>query len=294
MCAADEAFFLGPPRHIKEEWLPDRASTRLFQALKKNAPAGVIPDGPTVQGVYCMTADGDYLSGYFARASRDKAKRVIEDGWARWEQIARERGYRPKPVPRDPLDFSPGKPVPAGGLRLEVAVRDLPRGRDPKPVREESAHGRFNLNWLDLTADEARSFITDRAEKQPVPAAVLEKVALKTLKDAVRGQCADWEPGDLREGRLDTERVERVGDRWAMRLTGSVRLDGSGRTYTGRLHGRAVYDTRSGRIVAFELVTVGQRAGRDQFNFRTGDSGPAPMGVACIHHEPRPEAGPRK
>ena len=261
-------------------------STRLFQTFKKNAPAGLLPDGPTVQGMYCMTADGDYLSGYFARASRDKAKRAIEDGWTRWERISKDRGYRSKPVPQDPLDHTLGKPVSPGGLKLEVAVRDLPRSRDPKPTRGDATSERFNLNWIDFTTEEAQAFVTDRAEKKPVPVAIVEKLAIKTLKDAVRGQCSDWRPGDLREGRLETERVKQEADRWTLRLTGSVDLRGSTREFSCRLHGTAVYDARDRRFLAFELVAAGQRSGRDQFNFRNDDPGPAPMGVAYVLHVP--------
>ena len=116
----------------------------------------------------------------------------------------------------------------------------------------------------------------------------------KALKDAVRGQCSDWKPVDLREGRLDTECVRREADRVTVRLTGVVRLEGSGRAYSAALHGRAVYDTRARRFVAFELVAAGQRSGRDQFNFRTDDPGPAPMGVAFTPHQPPESKEPRK
>ena len=77
VCVADEAFLLGPPKWFKPKWLPPagQRSLRLFQTFKRNAPAGVIPNGPTVQGVYCMTADCEFLSGFFAWAFRDRAGR---------------------------------------------------------------------------------------------------------------------------------------------------------------------------------------------------------------------------
>ena len=53
-----------------------------------------------------MTADGDFLSGSFACASRERAKQTIEEGWRRWQQLAKERGYRPRPVPQTPLDHT--------------------------------------------------------------------------------------------------------------------------------------------------------------------------------------------
>ena len=284
MCAADEAFFLDPPRHFQDDWLPDKQSTRLFRKFKGNAPGGLFPGGPTVQGVYCMTVDGDFLSGYFAAAPRDRARRVIEEGWERWSRLAKERGYRSRPIPRTPLDSVPGQSAPAGGLKLEVAVRDLPRGEETHPGSEEWHRRAFNLNWIDFTAGEARSFVTTERSRRKVPAGVLEKLALKTLKDSVRGQCGDWKKDALKEGELATELIEKAGERLTMRLTGFARLEQRGRAYDCRLHGKAVYDERQGRFLRFELVATGQRSGNDEFNFRAEDLGSAPMGVAYILH----------
>jgi hypothetical protein len=180
----------------------------------------------------------------------------------------------------------PGQPVPPGGVKLEVAVRDLPRGQDRNPGREAWHRGAFNLNWIDFTATEARSFVTTGRDKRTVPAAVVEKLALKTLKDSVRGQCSEWKVDALKEGRLETECIRKEDERSTMRLTGSVRLEQRGREYQCQLHGRIVHDDRQGRFLEFELVAVGQRSGSDEFNFREDDPGPAPMGVVYILHSP--------
>ena len=291
MCAAEEAFFLDPPRHFQDDWLPDRQSTLLFRKFKGNAPAGLFPGGPTVQGVYCMTAEGDFLSGYFASAPRDRARRIIEEGWQRWSRLAKERGHRSRPVPKTPIDSVPGQSAAAGGFKLEVAVRDLPRGEEKHPGSEEWHRRAFNLNWIDFTAEEARSFVTSERSKRKVPSGVLEKLAIETLKDSVRGQCGDWKKGALKEGEMETECIEKKGERLTMRLTGFARLEQRGRAYDCRLHGKAVYDERQGRFLRFELVAAGQRSGSDEFNFRSDDPGPAPMGVAYILHQATDRAG---
>ena len=262
--------------------MPNRASTRLFQAFKRNAPAGVIADGPTVQGVYCMSAEGDFLSGCFACANLDRAKHTLEEGWRRWEQLAKTRNYQAKPVPRTPLDHTLGKPPAPGCLRLEVAVRDLPRGEDARPGRTETQRNAHNLNWIDFTSAEARSFVTEARETQLVPATILERLALKSLKDSVRGQCGEWRKDALKEGHLHTQCIQRDADRLTMRLTGFVRLEQAGRAYSCRLHGKLVYDMGNRRFLVFELVAAGQRSGSDPFNFRQDDPGPAPMGVAYV------------
>jgi hypothetical protein len=273
--------------------LPNRDSTRLFQAFKRNAPASVFPNGPTVQGVYCMSGDGDFLSGCFACASRDRAKRTIEDGWERWEQLVKTRGYQAKPVPQTPLDHTLAKSATKGHLNLEGAVRDLPRAEGAKPGRTEGQRFAYNLSWVDLTPDEARSFVTEAPEVQTVPAAILEKLALKTLKDAVRGQCSDWRKDALKEGQLHTQCIQRKPDRLTMRLTGFAKLEQPGRAYSCQLHGKVVYDTRTRHFLVFELVAAGQRSGKDQFNFRDDDPGPAPMGVAYLLSEPASSDRPK-
>ena len=231
-----------------------------------------------------MTPDGEYLSGVFAGRLKEHAKRVLEEGWDRWRVLAQRRGYRPKKLPREPFDVALGDLIQPGGLKLEVAVRDLPRGDDSKPGHMEWHRHAYNLNWLDLTMDEAEEFVTASDQKQRVPSAVLEKLALRTLKDSVRGQCKNWEQGALREGELFSECIKREPHSLTMRLTGFANLEQSGRAYSCRLHGLATYHSEHKRFTNFEIVAVGQRSGTAKANFRQDDPGPAPMGVALVMH----------
>jgi hypothetical protein len=50
------------------------------------------------------------------------------------------------------------------------------------------------------------------------------------------------------------------------------------RGFEGRLFGYGRYDLDQGKFVAFELVAVGVRWGGTQYNSRSDDSGPAPIG----------------
>ena len=51
------------------------------------------------------------------------------------------------------------------------------------------------------------------------------------------------------------------------------------RGFEARLLGKATYDVKKERFLTFEMVAVGKRWGAMQFNVRSGDLGPAPMGV---------------
>ena len=76
---------------MQRHWLEpnDRAGLDLFKKYRADAPPGVVPvGGSTVQGVYCMTADGEYLSGYFAWAFKDRAQDVLENGWQRFQTMS--------------------------------------------------------------------------------------------------------------------------------------------------------------------------------------------------------------
>jgi len=264
----------------------DRVSRDLFQKFMRTVPAGVIPSGPTVQGVYCMTPDGDFLSGYFAWAFKDKALGVIRNGWNRFEQLARQKNWRPKPVPRDTIDFALGKPTSPGGLKLQATVRDLPRGKDRQPGNNEFQKCAHNINWVDFTPEEARSFLTDRLEPSELPASILQRFS-HTLKDCVRGQCSDWDKKKSRRaGDLYTQLVKQDARSVTLRLTGHADLSQPGRAYLAQLHGQVVYDKRAKRFTSFQLVASGQRRGQSQFNFRKDDPGPAPMGVSYRLHVP--------
>ena len=232
-----------------------------------------------------MTADGEYLSGYFAWAFRDRAKRVIEDGWDRFERISRQRRWNPKPVPRNRLDSALGKVRQPGGLKLEVAVRDLPRGRDTKPGRQRWQQCAYNIGWIDFTADETSLFVTSKKEKQRLPQSLLEGFS-HTLKDCVRGQCRDLDMNAPPTTAIYTECIESKANSLTMRITGRVDLRQPGKAYLCQLHGRVVYDTLRNKFTHFELVASGQRSGKCQFNFRKDDPGPAPMGVAYVLYEP--------
>jgi hypothetical protein len=115
---------------------------------------------------------------------------------------------------------------------------------------------------------------------------VFQKIACQTLKDSVRGQCGNWDEGALYEGELVVQCMDQLRQR-TIRLTGFAKLSQSGRSYECQLYGTARYDTDRKQFTQFELVAAGQRSGRDEFNFRQDDLGPAPMGVALVMHPVR-------
>ncbi len=231
-----------------------------------------------------MTADGDFLSGYFAWAFRDRALRVIQQGWTQFQRLARQKGWTPKAIPTTDLGPTMGRPTPRGGIKLEVVARDLPRGEATRPGRGEGEKCAFNISWLALTSAEASRFVTSKEAPQEVPQSILWKMS-KLLKDCVRGQCGDWPRGALQNGKLLVQRIKTKDNVWTMRISGFVILATSSRHYAPQLHGECEYDVKKKRLTRFELMASGQRKGRTQFNSRQRDLGPAPLGIAFRLHD---------
>ena len=280
MCVIDECFDLAPPAWLKQEWLANPRSTALFQKYVRNSPSIWPRNTSTHQGFYIMTADGEHLAGSFARTGRDEAERLMRSSLTKVNQLARQRGWSPKPVPTNRFPLTMGKPSPRGGIKLEAVTRDLPRGRDTRPGgNNQWVKEWFNLNWVDLTPDEARSFVASGSNRQAVPRAVLEKIAMANVKDTVRGQNG-WKKGAFKGGELYTELTGQSGSTKSLRISGYVIMSGASRVLAVQLHGRAKFDQRAGEFREFEMVASGQRQGAADANMRGQDPGPAPMGIA--------------
>lgn len=231
-----------------------------------------------------MTAEGDYLSGRFGRASASQIQQVIEQGWQRFERIAQQRNWSAQPVPTNPLDFALGN-RPTGGLQLQAAVRDLPRVSEPEPIRRTTHSSAHNIGWLDLSASEAAAFVTRQAERKLLPGSLIDTFS-HTLRDSVHGQCFDWHADALKQGSIATQCIGQDGELLTMRVSGFVELRQPDRTFCCQLLGRIVYDAEHREFIRFDLVAAGQRSGASQFNFRHNDLGLAPMGVAYSLHKP--------
>lgn len=232
-----------------------------------------------------MTADGEHLSGSFARTSNAQARELVTTAWKSFERLARHRGWTPKPIPSNRFELTLGKPTQRGGIKLEIASRDLPRGNDRRPGNADWERAAYNLNWIDFSPDEARAFLTDSRDRVRIPQATLTRFAQDTLKDNVRGQCG-WQKGSFRDGQLFTQLIQEAGTTRTMRLTGYAIISGEGRVVGAELHGQADFDTRSGEFTRFDLVAAGQRQGAAGANGRSQDPGPAPIGFAYSLYRP--------
>lgn len=284
VCVIEETFFLFPPEWMKNP--PNPEATKLFQTYIGNAPPGLVPaQTSTYQGLYAMTANGDYLSGKFARQSREEAERVLRQGLEEWRRQVDRAGGRPKDVPTNRLAMYGGEEPRKGGLKLEVVYRDLPRGEVRRPGNAQFPNP-YNLGWFDLNPAEARSLVTGQREKVAVPDPVFRRLALTRLKDAVRGQMQDWKKEDLKSGSLWVRQLSEEGGRETYEMGGEALLERGELSFAPKFHGRFTFDPDTREFTAFQLLAAGQRTGNGAANGRATDLGPAPMGIAFSLYPP--------
>ena len=269
----------------------DAPGPKFFQAFGKRLPPAQWPDGSTKQGVYSMTADGEVLGAHFGRHGKEQTVALLTEALKTWNELAAKKGLKPQAIPgRAKSRFAAhGVPARAGGtaganavLTLQVNSRDLPRadGKFAGPPEYRTA---WNQNWLDFTAPEAAGFLPKDGARTHVPAALFGRIAREMLVDNVRGQTGSWPDAAIRKAVLTTETVSTQGDLMTLRFEGEFHGEEPGRSFACKLHGKAVYNTRTQRFTLFELAAAGTRTGGvGQANFRTHGEGASALGISFI------------
>lgn len=237
-----------------------------------------ITDGGSRQGIWVIAPDGKLL----ARINSNSAERVLEtlrEGLAAWRAIPPDERRLPadaklKPEHRWEFDF------PEDGLVLARIARDL-------EGETKSSDERWNRDFTWFSRAEARGFLPDEpvaGASHAVPAKLVLRLARFALVDNVRGQTIPYARQEV-DAELVATVVRRDRDRVALRLSGSSVAFAKGPWLLGdnlwlptrewphgirvALVGEAEFDLAAGRFVGFELVGLGTRLGRTQFNGRS-------------------------
>ncbi len=280
LCVADEVWTLD---HV------DSPGGKLFKEFVKSAPPNFPWGGTTKQGIYAMTADGEFLAGHMARHDKAETMAVLRDALKKWSEISAKKGLKPKPIPPHNPNRTwgtEGLAKTAGGdagdkaaLILEVCVRDLPfKGeRHPGPPQYRNW---FNQTWADFTQEEMMSLLPKGGGRTVVPDKLFRKLAQDSLLDFVRGQTGRWEDPSVRKAQLTVEPVAGKEGSVTVRYQGEFAADDGQRGFECKLYGKAVFDSKANRFKLFELVAAGMRHGRTEF-FR-GQEPPSPLGLAFI------------
>lgn len=199
---------------------------------------------------------------------------MLVSGYEKWLKGAAD----PKPIPTNRLDLFGGEPLQKGGIKLEVAYRDFPRGDVERPGSARLPNP-YNLGWFDFSPEDAQNFFAEPGSKKSLPKSLFSKFACDKLKDSVRGQMNGWKTGELKDGELISEFISENGSEKTYRLNGFAKFSTGDQSYEPTLHGIVKVDAASGEFIEFQLVASGQRTGKGGANGRETDLGPAPMGV---------------
>lgn len=277
---------------------------RLFQKIAEQGHyAGFEPPkhSGTRQGTYATTPSGVLLASI---NTNDPAKMitVLRRALEKWETLPRaERllAEDPSAVAEETRCVRAESLYPEGGLVLRVYTRDLPRSGETEFVDDWRTNA-WNQDIAWFTREEARQFVPRNpavGQVHAVPDSLMRRLARVHFVDNVRGQTIAFRDHEIEEAQLTSTVTGVDGSRVALRLEGEVRLSARGvwsvnedhdadnpqpseRGFEGRLLGYAAWDKEQGRFVAFEMVATGTRWGATRYNFRQGDPGPAPLGIA--------------
>lgn len=275
--------------------------SRLVQKVKKQAN-----DLATFQGVFVAAPSGLLLAGsHEAIHDARKVERLLREGVEKWEKLpASERRMTDAQFAEAVAELGEvdgRSQFPEDGLVLSVVCRDLPRS--PRPSESPSRNA-YNQDYAWFRKAEARAFLPekpDKGAKHVVRRDLLERLARFHFVDLVRGHTASFPQKAVELAELTAEVLDVKGDLITLSYTGRTRTSevhdgvhiegkwnakGPGipelqtRGIDARLEGRAVYDLKTERFVAFELVALSERWGGNAYNGRLDerDFGPAPLG----------------
>lgn len=277
MSATDEVWRL---HHLKDP------ECKLFQEfMDEGIYAG--RGGSTRQGIFAVAPSGVLLADVnTTRVGPMRA--MLKKALQAWEALPRSERLLPfdpetrrKEIKRTESRF------PQGGVALRAYVRDLPRKDLPKDWRSTA----WNVDYAWFRPGELEGVMPARVKKKAKrswPQPLVDRLARVHLLDYVRGQTTPHDKEHVREASLVTEVLKVKKKAVELRFSGEIKIssgpwsdrpDGTAtRGVRVQLLGEAVYDRRAKRYSRFDLVAIGVRWGRTQFNFRQDDLAPSPIG----------------
>ncbi|MDA1195780.1 MAG: hypothetical protein O2894_11420 [Planctomycetota bacterium] len=248
----------------------------------------------TRQGLYASTADGRIL-GALNHNDPARVAAMLEKAWAAW--LALPSQDRAPGAAGDVLENRQRmeQRFPDGGLVLRVYARDLPREDQGAGATDWRARA-WNLDYAWFRAAEAKACVPTDARvgaEQVWPLELADRVLRVHLVDNVRGQTYPVKAEEVERAQLRSTVTAIEAGVLVLRITGEVRWVAQGAWRVGgmeakptaqergldaRVLGTARFDPTTGRFTAFDLVAVGTRWGATQYNGRTDDEAPAPIG----------------
>jgi hypothetical protein len=202
---------------------------------------------------------------------------MMKQGLAKWATLPREQRLLPKSPDPTAAENWRGKEklYPDDGLVLRVVARDRTRERWPDS----------NLDYAWFRKDEARTLLPaelKKGAKHNVPRELVQRLARFHLLDNVHALNYTFFPKEaIEKARLTSTVVQVEGDLVSLSFEGETRASMVSPKIIGyepKLLGRATFNLKEQKFVAFELLAVGMRWGLGNCNQRHNPD-PALMGI---------------
>ncbi|SVB51699.1 uncharacterized protein METZ01_LOCUS204553 [marine metagenome] len=238
-------------------------------------------EGTTRQGIYVCSPEGKLLSSINS-LNADKVLETIQIGLEKWNEIPlSDRQYSNNMETKGIHRWE--KNYPDQGLVLNSVNADLFTDPPKQSVRSE----RWNMDHVWFNNVETRRWLTDdpqRGDIYKLPEKLANRLICFHLVDNVRGQTLPFSPQEIKESSWEIEVLERDHSTVRITTSGHSKAVAKGEWLLGKndwtpdylldhgmeteMLGNASYNLEQKKFTEFELVAIGKRYGKTEFNGR--------------------------
>ncbi len=263
--------------------------------------------GASRQGTYVCTPSGKFLASGNA-LNPDKMLQMMREGLAAWnalpeaDRMAGCDGFQPHHRWEDSY--------PTDGLVLHMTVRGVLQSA----IDHEDLEQSWNHDNVWFSRKEARSWLPEDLDQSVknkstyrLPLPLTERLVRFHLRDVVRGQTTTFSPSEIDRATIEITTTQQSPNVFELAIRGSTKTHTEHSSEHETPHGVATnilgsaryhFDDdqhQSGRFESFELVAVGMRWGRTQYNVRVEELDPSPIGfVFRLATEDTPRIAPAR
>jgi hypothetical protein len=259
-------------------------------------------EGTTRQGIYVCSPKGKLLSSINS-LNADKVLETIQIGLEKWNDIPlSDRQYSNNMETKEIHRWE--KNYPDQGLVLNSVNADL----FTDPPQQSDRSERWNMDHVWFNNAETRRWLTDdpqRGDVYKLPEKLANRLICFHLVDNVRGQTLPFSPQEIKETSWKIEVLERSHSIVRITIRGHSKVVANGEWLLGKndwtpdylldhgmeteIFGKASYNLDQKKFTEFELVAIGKRYGKTEFNGRKNSPDSSYIGFLFTLAEDRAE-----
>ncbi len=238
-------------------------------------------EGTTRQGIYVCSSSGKMMSSVNS-LNADKVLETIKIGLENWNDLPLTEWKLSGNMELNEIHRWEDS-FPSHGLVLTSVNADL----FSDPPNQEDRSDRWNMDHVWFNQSEARRWLPGEPQKGDVyelPKEITHRLFCFHLVDNVRGQTLPFAPQEIKESYLEIEVLNRHLSTVKIKITGHSKAVAKGEWLLGEndwtpsnlldhgmkteIRGKASYDLELKKFTEFEMVAIGKRCGKTEFNSR--------------------------